>query len=120
MLANAAVAAQAPLSLDMAVGEDGEEQLVDFVPDEAAIIPEEGAVQRIAAAETWQVMLDVLSTRERAVLTLRYGLDGSSPVTLDVVGRYLGVTHERARQIEVSALRKLRRPSVVARLQHAS
>jgi len=45
----AVVAAQAPLSLGMAVGEDGEEQLVDFLPDETAVTPEEGAVRRVSA-----------------------------------------------------------------------
>lgn len=112
----AVVAAQAPLSLGMAVGEDGEEQLVDFLPDEAAVTPEEGAVRRVSAEETRQVMNDVLTEREREVLKLRFGLDGSSPESLDVVGRRLGVTRERARQIEAEALRKLRRPTVAARL----
>lgn len=113
----AVTAAQAPLSLGMAVGEDGEEQLVDFLPDEAAVTPEEGAVRRVSAEETRQVMNDVLTEREREVLKLRFGLDGSSPESLDVVGRRLGVTRERARQIEAEALRKLRRPTVAARLR---
>jgi RNA polymerase primary sigma factor len=113
----AVVAAQAPLSLGMAVGEDGEEQLVDFLPDEATVTPEEGAVRRVSAEETRQVMHDVLTEREREVLKLRFGLDGSSPESLDVVGRRLGVTRERARQIEAEALRKLRRPNIAARLR---
>jgi RNA polymerase primary sigma factor len=113
----AVVAAQAPLSLGMAVGEDGEEQLVDFLPDESAVTPEEGAVRRVSAEETRRVMDDVLTERERAVLKLRFGLDGSSPESLDVVGRQLGVTRERARQIEAEALRKLRRPTVANRLR---
>lgn len=113
----AVVAAQAPLSLGMAVGEDGEEQLVDFLPDEAAVTPEEGAVRRVSAEETRRVMNDVLTEREREVLKLRFGLDGSSPESLDVVGRRLGVTRERARQIEAEALRKMRRPTVAARLR---
>jgi len=113
----AVIAAQAPLSLGMAVGEDGEEQLVDFLPDDSAVTPEEGAVRRVSAEETRQVMDDVLTEREREVLKLRFGLDGSSPESLDVVGRRLGVTRERARQIEAEALRKLRRPTVAARLR---
>lgn len=113
----AVIAAQAPLSLGMAVGEDGEEQLVDFLPDDTAVTPEEGAVRRVSAEETRQVMDDVLTEREREVLKLRFGLDGSSPESLDVVGRRLGVTRERARQIEAEALRKLRRPIVAARLR---
>lgn len=115
----AAIANQAPISLDAAVGEEGEDQLVDFLPDNDAVIPEEGAVRSLAEQETWRVIEEVLSARERAVLILRFGLDGSNPESLDVVGQRLGVTRERARQIEVAALRKLRRPTVAARLQVA-
>jgi DNA-directed RNA polymerase sigma subunit (sigma70/sigma32) len=53
----AVVATQAPLSLGRAVGEDGEEQLVDFLPDESAVTPEEGAMRRVSAAETRRVMV---------------------------------------------------------------
>jgi RNA polymerase primary sigma factor len=81
------------------------------------VTPEEGAVRRVSAEETRRVMDDVLTERERAVLKLRFGLDGSSPESLDVVGRQLGVTRERARQIEAEALRKLRRPTVANRLR---
>ena len=55
--------------------------------------------------------LRTLSPRERAVLELRYGLDGKPPRTLDEVGRTFNVTRERIRQIEAKALRKLRHPS---------
>jgi RNA polymerase primary sigma factor len=112
-----AVVAQAPLSLDVAVGEDGEGQLVDFLPDDAAIIPEESTIRNIVAEETRQVMDDELTERQRTVLKLRFGFDGSSPASLDVVGRFLGITPERARQIEFEALRTLRRSSIAARLQ---
>jgi RNA polymerase primary sigma factor len=112
----AAVVAQPPLSLDLAVGEDGEEQLGDFVPDERAVPPEEWALRRLMAAETQRVLEEVLTARQRAVLTLRFGLDGSPPMTLDVVGQRLGLTRERARQIEAEALGSLRRPMIEAHL----
>ena len=112
----AAIAAvQAPLSLDMEVGEDGELLLSDVLPDESALTPEEGAVGSVAVNEIWEVMTSVLTQRERTVLALRCGLDGSGPATLDEVSRRLGVTRERARQIEIKALRKVR-PLVVALL----
>jgi RNA polymerase primary sigma factor len=63
-----------------------------------------------------QVLHEVLSRREREVLTLRFGLDNTSPRTLEEVSRDLGVTRERVRQIEARALGKLRDPHVVARL----
>jgi RNA polymerase primary sigma factor len=100
----------------MEVGEDGEERLIDVLPDNETVSPEDGAVGHLTAEEIRQVLSEALSIRERAVLTLRFGLDGASPETLDVVGRRLGVTCERARQIEAEALRKLRRPAVVAHL----
>ena len=112
----AVVVTRTPLSLQMAVGEDGEEHLIDVLPDDEAVSPEDGAVGRLAAEEIRQVLTEALSARERAVLTLRFGLDGASPETLDVVGRRLGLTRERVRQIEAEALRKLRRPAVVAHL----
>jgi hypothetical protein len=64
---------------------------------QGAVTPEEGAVRRVSAKETRRVMDDVLTERERAALKLRFGLDGSSPGSLDVVGRQLGVTRVRGR-----------------------
>ena len=58
--------------------------------------------------ETLRKILGTLSSRERAVLELRYGLDGHPPRTLDVVGRAFNVTRERIRQIENQSLKKLR------------
>ena len=108
---------QVVLSLDMAVGEDGEDRLGNVLPDEAAITPEDRVVGRIATRETWRIMEEALNARERRALVLRFGLDGAAPVTLDEVGYALGVTRERARQIEVTALRKLREPMAAAHLR---
>jgi RNA polymerase primary sigma factor len=114
-LSAAIAAVQAPLSLDMEVGEDGDLLLSDVLPDESAPTPEEGAMRRIAVNEIREVMAGVLTQRERTVLALRCGLDGSGPATVDEVSRRLGVTRERARQIEIKALRKIR-PVVIALL----
>ena len=109
-------ATQTPLSLDMAVTEDSTGSLGDAVADEAAIDPEERAVRHAVATDLRQVMRTVLTRREQEVLRRRFGLDGLAPETLDAVGRRLGMTRERARQIERDALRKLRRPVLAARL----
>ena len=101
------------------VGEDGELLLSDVLPDESALTPEEGAVGSIAVNEIREVMAEVLTQRERTVLALRCGLDGSGPATVDEVSRRLGVTRERARQIEIKALRKVR-PLVAALLSSTS
>ena len=69
--------------------------------------------------EIREVMAEVLTQRERMVLALRCGLDGSGPATVDEVSRRLGVTRERARQIEIKALRKVR-PLVAALLSSTS
>ena len=118
-LSAAIAAVQAPLSLDMEVGEDGELLLSDVLPDESALTPEEGAVGSIAVNEIREVMAEVLTQRERTVLALRCGLDGSGPATVDEVSRRLGVTRERARQIEIKALRKMR-PVMAALLSGTS
>lgn len=99
-----------PLSLDRTLGE-GDEPLGVLIPDVEAVPTEEDAVRRVAAEELHQVLDDTLTERERMVLTLRYGLKrGTAPETLEMVARRLRLTRERARQIEVKALEKLRRP----------
>ncbi len=107
------IALQAPgdtVSLDRPVGDDGEAQLGDFVED--ATIPDPFvAVAERARTEQVARALEVLDPRERTVLVLRYGLDGEAPRTLSDVGRELGITRERVRQIERRAIVKLRHPS---------
>jgi RNA polymerase primary sigma factor len=67
--------------------------------------------------EALQKILGTLSSRERAVLELRYGLDGQPPRTLDEVGRTFNVTRERIRQIENQSLKKLRVLADAAKLR---
>jgi RNA polymerase primary sigma factor len=116
LLSAATSAAQAPLSLDMAVGEAGAEHLADVLVDESAASAEDEAIRRVAREEARTVLSEVLTERERTVVMLRCGFAGGAPESFDVIGRRLGVTRERAHQIEVEALRKLRQPAVVARL----
>ena len=67
--------------------------------------------------ETLERILSKLSSRERRVLELRYGLDGQHPRTLDEVGRTFNVTRERIRQIENQSLKKLRALAESAQLR---
>ncbi len=95
-----------PTSLDAAVTEEGS-SLGDVLPDESLPSPSEQAERHILRQEI-EMALDTLQPRERQVLALRFGLEGGHPHTLDEIGASIGVTRERARQIEVQALQKLR------------
>jgi RNA polymerase sigma factor (sigma-70 family) len=78
--------------------------------------PLERVMARALRAEIDQ-LLESLSTREREVMTTRFGLDGRAPRTLAEVGRRLGVTRQRVQQIEEEAMVKLRHPARCARLR---
>jgi RNA polymerase sigma factor (sigma-70 family) len=109
-------AAQTVTSLDTPIGDDDDAVLQDLLEDEQAARPDElalEAVGRQALAEA----LDGLPERQRQVLTLRFGLDTGTPRTLDEVAAVIGVSRERARQIELGALAALRRPELRARLE---
>jgi RNA polymerase primary sigma factor len=109
-------AAQTVTSLDTPIGDDDGAALQDLLEDEQAARPDElalEAVGRQALAEA----LDGLPERQRQVLTLRFGLDTGTPRTLDEVAAVIGVSRERARQIELGALAALRRPELRARLE---
>jgi len=100
---------QEPVSLETPVGEEESGNLGEFIEDES-IPPPDDATSRHLLEEQIRSALDVLNERERAVLELRYGLRDGKAHTLEEVGRELGVTRERIRQIEAKALRKLRHP----------
>jgi RNA polymerase primary sigma factor len=98
-------AARASASLDQPVGEAEDAVFGDFVAGEGPTPDEE--VEVSLRSQALQDALGSLSERERAVLVLRYGLEGAEPRTLEEIGRELGLTRERVRQIEVEALRRL-------------
>ncbi len=107
------VALNAPtdcVSLDRPVGDDGDAELGDFIQDEQAIDPFVTVVE-VARRTELQRALTMLDDRERLVIVLRYGLEGDPPRTLSDVGKELGITRERVRQVESRALAKLRHPS---------
>src|SRR5436190_1520303 len=99
--------AQTPVSLEKPVGDEDESEFGHFLTDENLPLPDEEA-EITMRKETLRTMLGTLSSRERQVLELRYGLDGQHPRTLDEVGRTFNVTRERIRQIENQSLKKLR------------
>jgi RNA polymerase primary sigma factor len=101
--------AQDPLSLDSPVGDTDDASLSDFIEDLAVEAPVD-SVTRTMLNNTLDETLDGLSERERAVVRMRFGLDGGRPHTLEEVGREFGVTRERIRQIESKTLAKLRHP----------
>jgi RNA polymerase sigma factor (sigma-70 family) len=97
---------QPPMSLD-APGRDDEARLVDSVADTAAA-PGATIARLLRERSDLLSALDDLPANERAVLRHRFGLDGDPPETLDAIGQRLSLSRERVRQIEASALRKLR------------
>ena len=108
-------AAQAITSLDTPIGDDGA-ALQDLLEDDSGVGPDELAVEAVAHQALEQA-LAALPERARQVLILRYGLDSGTPRTLEEVAAVIGVSRERARQVERSALAALRRPEVRARLE---
>jgi RNA polymerase primary sigma factor len=79
----------------------------DLIEDVHALAPHEQSAQQARGRELAGA-LDELNPRMRRVLSLRFGLDGERPQTLEEVGGQLGITRERVRQLETRALRELR------------
>ncbi|MBV9173443.1 MAG: sigma-70 family RNA polymerase sigma factor [Chloroflexi bacterium] len=105
-----------PVSLDGFVGEDQDTRLSDVVADDNAVNLEASAEHRLLAEQIRET-LGTLTPRERRVIERRFGLSDDNEDTLTAIGREIGVTRERIRQIETTALRKLRHPSRSKRLR---
>ncbi len=108
--------ARRPLSLEMPTDDDGESELGDFIEDEDSTAPDE-EVTSAMLRELLQDILQDLPPREVRILQLRYGLVDGETYTLEEVGKKLGVTRERVRQIEAQALSRLRHPTHSRRLK---
>src|SRR5579859_7408030 len=101
-----------PVSLSVATGADGDNELGDVFADEAAVDPAEAAVESTLAAEVEGFLASRLNNQERLVLHLRFGFDRSvERRTFNEIGKHCQLSKERIRQIEASAMSKLRDPS---------
>jgi RNA polymerase primary sigma factor len=107
------------VSLHQPAAVEGETELGDLLPD-ADAEPIDDVVSVSLRADALRSALDRLSPRTRRVLELRYGLAGGEPLNLDVIGREVGLTRERVRQLEVEGLAELARMPDVASLHEAA
>lgn len=102
-------AARVPISLETSIGDEGDSTLADLVADDLARGPAEEAEETVFGQALERSLSERLTPREAEVLRLRYGLTDNRERTLAEVGKELGISRERARQLEAEAMRKLRR-----------
>ena len=98
-------AARASTSLDQPIGDTEDATFGDFVAGEGPLPEEE--VEVSLRSQALKEALEALTERERQVVILRYGLADAEPKTLEEIGRRLGLTRERVRQIELDSLKRL-------------
>ncbi len=98
---------QEPVSLEVSVGDKEDTVLENYISNEGAVSPEEAVIDNILRDQITKV-LETLSEREKTVIKLRFGLEDGIPRSLEEIGRIMGVTRERVRQIEEKSLKKLR------------
>ncbi len=108
--------ARRPLSLETPTDDEEDSVLGDFIEDEEAPPPDDTATYNLLRQHLEEV-LNTLPPREVRILQLRYGLLDGQAYTLEEVGRKMGVTRERVRQIEAQALSRLRHPSIRRKLR---
>ncbi|MCU0857724.1 MAG: RNA polymerase sigma factor RpoD, partial [Pontiellaceae bacterium] len=108
--------AQQPISLQAPIGDSDDTSFGDFIEDKSAENPSEMTAFSLLREKIGDV-LETLTAREQEVLTLRFGLSDGYPRTLEEVGRQFNVTRERIRQIEAKALRKMRHPTRIRKLE---
>jgi len=105
------------LSLNHRVGKGEDTELMDLLEDADNQSPEAQMTEGMMRQEIWEVLEDVLTDREKDVISLRYGLTSNRPCTLEEVGGLFNLSRERVRQIQSKAMRKLRRPQIAERLK---
>ncbi len=107
---------QQPVSLDTPIRDQGESRVGDLIEDSNVEAPADAASEELCKDGVNRV-LDTLGEREAKVIRMRFGMEGGRTHTLEEVGKELGVTRERIRQIETKALRKLSHPSRAEKLR---
>jgi RNA polymerase primary sigma factor len=108
--------ARRPLSLETPTDDEEDSVLGDFIEDDEAPPPDDTATYNLLREHLGEVM-NGLPPREVRILQLRYGLLDGQAYTLEEVGRKMGVTRERVRQIEAQALSRLRHPTIRRKLR---
>ncbi len=108
--------AQQPISLQSPIGDSDDTHFGDFIEDKSAENPSDMTAYSLLK-DRLQDVLKTLTDREQEVLTLRFGLADGYSRTLEEVGRKFNVTRERIRQIEAKALRKMRHPTRIRKLE---
>lgn len=105
-----------PISLEAPVGTEDDSSRIEIIADETAMNPFTAAAQKNLRKIVSQT-LDGLDAKEETVIRMRFGMSTNQPCTLEDVGKYLGVTRERIRQIEQKALNKLKHPTRARKLK---
>ena len=104
------------VSIDAPVSEDNETSVGDYLEDEQAIDPLNQAMQT-AMVETIHSVLDSLPSRDRQILSMRYGIGFPRPMTMEEIGAEFSLSRERVRQIENAAMKTLRHPSRMRKMR---
>jgi RNA polymerase sigma factor (RpoD-like family) len=105
------------LSLNHRVGKGEDTELMELLEDSSTKTPESKISENMMRQEITSVLSEVLTEREKDIITLRYGLTTGETHTLEEVGCIFNLSRERVRQIQTKAMRKLRRPQVASRLK---
>ncbi|MEM6519977.1 MAG: RNA polymerase sigma factor, RpoD/SigA family [Cyanobacteria bacterium P01_D01_bin.71] len=105
------------LSLNHRVGKGEDTELMELLEDGNTQTPEAKISESMMRKEITGVLSEVLTEREKDIITLRYGLATGETHTLEEVGNMFNLSRERVRQIQTKAMRKLRRPQVASRLK---
>jgi RNA polymerase primary sigma factor len=107
-----------PISLEAPIGNEDDGRFGDFIEDRTSISPSDSVLKDDLRLQI-EMVLDQLNEREQAVIKMRFGiLDDQSDRTLEEIGKELNVTRERVRQIESSAIKKLKHPKVGRKLKN--
>lgn len=105
------------VELEQPRGDEPDSEVGDFIEDQETPRPADVVAQNLLHEHIAEI-LSKLSQREATILRLRFGLGGGEPLTLKEVGEMFGLSRERIRQVEKSALRKLRQPDIAGHLHH--